>query len=254
MSGLSAFALGFTAARAIKGRTWAGANVQFEPSTPVTVTAPLICVYCARGRAEVAGGDILNGAGDARLRFECFLPAKAVAAGVSFDSEAGQALLFALLWRQIEVVLLTDMDISPWAQLWRQFRLRIHAIDAARDLYELDKGQRVAVQVVELHCETLAEPPIGVAPCGVWADLVTAMQADSAEVASLASLFAAQIQGSPSALPDWQVDMGLLGASDDAIQAIGLGPLDISTPALDMGPGQAIIESETYAVSPLPDL
>jgi hypothetical protein len=252
VSGLSAFALGFAAARAIRGRTWAGANVLFEPNAPVDVTAPLICVWSGLGRGEVAGGDLLNGSAHARLRFEFFLPPRVSVDAVTFDATTNQALLFAALWRQVLVPLLTDT--TPWADLWRRLRLRVASIDEARDLFETDKGQKIPVNVVELQVETLAEPPIGEPPCGVWADFVAAMRADTAEVAGLADLIAAQIQGSADPLPDWQVDMGLLGANALAVQAIDLGPGDNSTPAVDTGDNAPTQETVTEPITPLPGL
>ena len=243
MSGLSAFALGFSAVRAIRGRTWAAANVLFEPNAPVDVTAPLICVWSGLGRGAVEGGDLLNGSGFARLRFEFFLPPRVTAGGATFDAVANQALLFAALWRQVSVALLTD--VTPWADLWRRLRLRITSIDEARDLFEADKGQKIPVNVVEMQVETLAEPAVGEPPDGVWADFVAAMRADTAEVAGLADLFAAEIQGSAEALPDWQVAMGLLGTNDRAIQAIGLGPIPLGEAASAAAAAQATLDDQT---------
>jgi hypothetical protein len=253
MSGLTAFALGFSAARAIRGRTLAGANILFEPTAPLDVTTPTICVYAGRGRADVAGADLLNGAADARLRFEFFLPASVSFGGVTFDAEASQALLFALLWRQVETALLTDQ--TPWAEIWRRIRLRIHAMDSARDLFETDKGQKIPCGIVELHCETLAEPPIGEAACGFWADLVAAMRADGPELASLADLFASQILAAPEPLPQWQVLMGLLGATADEVQTIGLGPNAVVQTVTDVSAQPvAAQESVNIPVTPLPGL
>ena len=228
MSGLSAFALGFSAARAIRGRTWAAANVLFEPNAPADGAAPLICVWSGLGRGAVEGGDLLNGSGFARLRFEFFLPPRVTAGGATFDAVANQALLFAALWRQVSVALLTD--VTPWADLWRRLRLRITSIDEARDLFEADKGQKIPVNVVEMQVETLAEPAVGEPPDGVWADFVAAMRADTVEVAGLADLF----------------------ANDRAVQAIGLGPGDNATPAVDTGDGAPAQETGDVSAIPTP--
>jgi hypothetical protein len=252
MSGIAAFALGFSAARALRGRTWADSNVLFEPNAPVEVTAPLICVWSGLGRSGVVGGDLLNGASDVRLRFDFWLPPRVTADGVTFDAEAGQSLVFALLWRQVETALLTDTTV--WADLWRRIRLRVHSITAARDLYEPEKGMRIPANVVELHCETLAEPPVGEPPSGVWADFVAAMRADTAEIAGLADLIAAQIQASDGVLPDWQVAMGLLGTTAAAIAMIGIGPADDSTPAVDTGDGAAAQEEVDVSAAPEADI
>lgn len=253
MSGLSAYALGLTAARAVKYRTWADDRVYFETSAALDIVAPAIAIYAGRGRSEVRDGDILNGVTDVRLRFEFWLPPQFTVSGLVVDMTASQALPFALFWRQVETVLLTDL--SPWAKLWRQFRLRIATIEYQRDPYETDKGQKLVVEIVELHIETLAEPAIGLPACGVWADLIAAMNADGQELSALGDLFAAQLQGSPEPLPSWQVDMGLLGTTDDAVQALDLGPLENTTPAVVVGDARdaPFVETVTIPITPLPD-
>ncbi len=249
MSGLSAFALGLCAQQSLLGKTWAGANVVFEPTSPVDVTQPTIAIYAGRGRADVVGDDILNGAGDVRLRFEFFLPAAVTAEGFTFDTEASQALVFALLWRQVEAVRLTDL--SPWPSLWRSWTLRIHSLDSARDLFETDKGQKIACAIVELHCECIADPAVGEAPQGLWATFVAALTGAGGELASLASLFAAQIQAASAALPSWQVAMSLLGATAREVQTIGLGP-DAETHTVTDVSAAPVTAQETVDVSATP--
>lgn len=227
MSGLSAFALGLAAQRSVKGQTWAGNNVFLEPTAPVDTsgTSPVICIYAGRGRSDVEGRDILNAAGDVRLRFEFILPASVVAAGSTFDTAASQAMVFAFLWRQVESAFLSE--VSPWAVLWRELILRVHAVESGRDLFESDKGQKIPVMVVEWHCECLSSPPIGAEPCGIWAKFVAAMQADTAELAALASLMSAQIVGAAGDLPPWRsFEETILGLTRYETRAIGLGPLD----------------------------
>jgi len=251
VSGLSGFALGLTAWQSIVGKTWAGANVFFEPTTPVDVKAPTICIYSGRGRADVVGNDLLNGDGDARLRFEFFLPASVTAGGFTFDTATSQALVFALLWRQVEAIRLTDL--GAWPTLWRELTLRIHSIDSARDLFESVKGEKLACMVVELHCECVAEPAVGEAPSdGFWPKFLAAMNAEGGELAALSSLFAAQILASAEPLPDWQVAMSLLGATRHEVQAIDLGPNAITTPAVDTGDGAPAQETVAVSATPSP--
>lgn len=251
MTGIAAFALGLSAARSIKGQTWAGDNVLFEPTNPVAITAPLICVYAGRGRSEI-GDKALDFAGAARLRFEVFLPPTFTAAGVTFNNEASQSLVFALIWRQILGALTVQQ--APWANVFREILLRTHAIECERDLFEPVKGQKIPVAVYEVWGETVADPPIGEAPSSVWTDVLAAMVGDTEELAGLASLFAAQILGAAGALPDWQVAMGLLGMTNAETQAIGLGPEvpQTMTVAAELADGAVAPETVAIALDPLP--
>ena len=251
MTGIATFALGLSAARSIKGQTWAGDNVLFEPTTPVTITAPLICVYAGRGRSEIRD-KALDFAGDVRLRFELFLPPTFTAAGVTFNNEASQSLVFALIWRQILAALTVQQ--APWPTVFREVLLRTDSLEAGRDLFEPAKGQKIPVAVYELSGETVADPPIGVPAAGVWVDFLAAMTADTAELAGLASLFASEILGPGGALPDWQVAMGILGTTSDETQAIGLGPGMPAAPAAaaDLADGSSPAETVAIPLTPLP--
>ena len=198
MSGLTGFALGLSAARSIKGQTLAGDNILFEPTNPVDITAPLICVYTGRGRSEFRDKELIF-ATDVRLRFEIFLPPAVTVSGVTLNTEASQALVFGIIWRQIEQALLIQQ--GAWPDVYREFLLRTVALAYERDLFEPAQGQKVPVAVYELHGETIAEPTIGMPPSGPWADLLNAMANDTAELASLAELMAELIVGIQNGLP-----------------------------------------------------
>lgn len=225
MSGLADFALGLCAQQALIGKTWAGAQVLFEPASPVDTTTPALALYCGRGHARVEGRDVLNAAASTILRFEMFVPATTSAAGFTFSSDSAQALVFACLWRQIETVWLSDPGV--WAELWRRCTLRIETREAARDLFENEKGQRLAVAIEEWRLETLADPAIGQPPQGFWVDFIAALTAAGGELAALAPLLTAQVQGTSAPLTALQSDQSQLGANADEFGALGLTvPLD----------------------------
>jgi len=192
VTGIAAFALGLAAARSVKGQTLAGHNVLFEPTSPVEVESPLICVYAGRGRSTIVDKALIF-ATDVRLRFEIFLPPKVTLGEFTFNAEAAQSLVFGIIWRQIEQALLVQQ--GPWPNVYREMLLRTQALICERDLFEAEKGIKVPVAVYEILGETIADPTIGVAPEGPWVDLITAMYADTPEVASLAQLMADQIVG-----------------------------------------------------------
>lgn len=259
MTGIAAFALGLAAARSVKGQTWAGDNVVFEPTSEIEVKGcPLICVYSARGRTNFKD-EALIFASDVRLRFEIFLPPVVNAGdGITFNTEAGQSIVFALMWRQIEQALL--IQDAPWPNIYRQVRLRHCDLDVERDLYEPAKGIKIPVAIYELRCETVADPTIGVEPYQVWQDFLTAMQVDTPELASLSTLMTAQIVGSGGDLPGWQVAMGALGMSQAETQAIDLGPNAVTTAASDDDngfdgtpvTGAPVLETVTIPITPEP--
>jgi hypothetical protein len=261
VTGIAAFALGLAAARSIKGQTWAGDNVVLEPTNPIEIkTNPLICVYAARGRSEFKD-NALDFASDVRLRFEIFLPPQVNAGnGITLNSEASQALVFAMIWRQIEQALL--IQEGPWPHIYRNIRLRTCDLDVSRDLYEPVKGIKIPVAVYELRCETVADPVIGCEPSLIWRDFLTAMQTDTTELASLAIIMVAQMVGAGGDLPSWQVAMGILGMTVEETQNIGLGPLAVTTAASDKddgfdgtpSSGAPVLETVTVPITPIPDL
>lgn len=261
MTGIAAFALGLAAARAIKGQTWAGDNILLEPVNPVVVKdRPLICIYSARGRSKTEDKGLIFDS-DVRLRYEIFLPPKVDAGeGVTFNTEAGQSIVFAIIWRQIEQALLVQQ--SPWVNLYSRIMLCQESLDVERDLYEPQKGIKVPVGIYEVRCQTVSDPVIGVEPSPVWREFITAMQTDSAELSGLSMLMTSQIVGSGGDLPDWQVAAGVLGMNQFETQAIDLGPNANTTPASDRDDGfdgspvtgVPVREEVTVNVTPLPGL
>lgn len=226
---LAAWALGFVAARAVRGRTWAGANVFFDPNAAADFSAPMIFVYAGHGRDTLTASRDILGATRTTVRFEFYVPVKVSVprgdgATMVIDTDKSQAFAFAGLWRQCEIALLKPDDANPWGALWRLFCQGVVTAERAAELYETDKGGRVAARLVELTVDTVSDPDIGAAPYGCWADLLAAMRGDTAEVAAIADLVEALIVGGAT-LPQWQVDMTSLGISRAAMEAIGLAPL-----------------------------
>jgi hypothetical protein len=222
MAGLVSYAAGLAASRALRGRTLAADRVRLEPKAPINVSAPTICVYAASGRAHISGRRLLE-ATICRPRFELFLPSAVNAEGLSgsieLDVDTSSALAFACFWRQCEIALQADQSV--WAQLFRAIVLEITMIETGADLFELDKGQKIAARIVEMTVDTINEPMIGTAPQGVWADLLVAMRGDSAEIAGLADVVERQIRGDV-ALAAWEADFALLGLSQSYGPMLGV--------------------------------
>jgi hypothetical protein len=224
MAGLSSFAVGLAAARALRNRTWAGARVLFEPLSPVEATEPTIAIWGVHSRSPIAGRALLE-ATNLRLCVELFLPVTVEASdgttAWTLDLGASAAGAFAIFWRQCEIALQADQTV--WADLFRALLINATAEVSGADLYENDKGAKIAARMWEIAGETLNEPQIGLDPVGVWADWLAAMRADGAELSSLADLYQSQIKGG-STLIDWQADFATLGLSQSYAPALGLAP------------------------------
>lgn len=226
MTGLTSFAIGLAAARALRGRTMAENRVHLEPNAAIGVTAPTLCIYVAVGAADVDGRALLDASG-CRVRFELLLPPiVALATGeqdAQLDVNASAALAFALFWRQCLVALQSDQGV--WSGLWRSFIPRIHSLASGADLIELEKGRKIPARIVELLIEPLSEPSIGVEPQGVWAELLAAMRAESGELSVLADLLQSAITGAV-ALADWRADFARLGLTFALGESLGVGPAE----------------------------
>ncbi|MBY6239811.1 hypothetical protein [Methylosinus sp. Sm6] len=240
MVGLTSFAVGLAATRALRGRTMAENRVHLEPNVAIAVTAPTLCVYVAGGETEVEGRALLDASGN-RVRFELLLPPVVVLATgqqeAQLDMNASAALAFALFWRQCMIALQADQNV--WSGLWRSFVPRIHSLVSGADLIELEKGQKIPARIVELVIEPLSEPSIGAEPAGVWAELLAAMRAEGGELSVLADLLQTAITGTV-VLDDWRADFARLGLSFSLGEALGVGLAEHGAGALLDGP--AIVE------------
>jgi hypothetical protein len=240
MVGLTSFAVGLAATRALRGRTMAENRVHLEPNAAIAVTAPTLCVYVAAGESEVEGRALLD-ASAGRVRIELLLPPVVVMAQgeqeAQLDVNASAALAFALFWRQCMIALQSDQNV--WSGLWRAFVPRIRSLVSGGDLIELEKGQKIPARIVELIIEPLSEPSIGVEPQGVWVELLAAMRTETGELSVIADLLQSAITGAV-ALADWRSDLARLGITFALGEALGVGPAEH-----DIGPsfdGPAIIE------------
>lgn len=227
MSGLTAFAVAFCATRAIQqAKTWAGPRVYCDVDDPVDVPEPVVCVYAGHGHIAVESHDLIEASSGLRLRFELFLPASFRVDGLQdgwLDTSRSTSLAFGGLWRQVETALQSSQGV--WADLYRRFVLAYRFKTTDSGLYEVktkDKTARIAARSVEFVVDVLSEPTYGAAPVGIWADLIAAMQDDSAEVAALAPIVAALIQGG-DVLPDWKAAAAAIGLSPAQAPMQGFG-------------------------------
>lgn len=230
MPGLAAHVLAVATVQALLGRTFAGSDVYLEPMHAIDMDAkasPVICIYAGHGETAITGNNLLSATGGLRLRFEFLLPAEVVVtlAGqqVIVDAGEGYSVLFAALWRQVEIVLTTGQ--TPWAEVFRDFRLQYTGLELASELFEYPgkKGNLVPARAVELIVDPLADPPVGKAPAGVWQRFLDAVRADAGDIKGLAPFYEALIVGGDT-LAQWRVDQSILGERTAAMRAIRVAP------------------------------
>jgi len=223
MSGLTSFALALTAARALRNRTWAQTRVYIEPTTPIKIEEPTICIYVGHGRSEIETRELMS-VSKMRVRFEMFLPSSVDTLTVGnhtaqFDVSKSVTAPFAIFWRQCEMALQAGDDV--WANLWRAFVLRMSSMDTTSDLFENEKGARIPARFIEITLDPLNEPRVGLPPDGAWVDLLAAMRAEGPELSAVADLIETQFVGD-ALVSDWRADFTLLGLSPSMGAALGL--------------------------------
>jgi hypothetical protein len=238
---LAVAAIKITALRSLKGRTSVGEAVFDSAVEPFDALrdqgAPVIVIYCDSGKRQVTGRELFSAPQVIELSVDMF-----VAQAVTVDageteiripaSDEGNEVYLRSLAYEVEKVLLAETSV--WPALFRRLWFR----SGPQDFCEwdrgaiADKGRRQALLRAVYKVEPIAEPIPGAEPAGVWADLLTTMEAD-VELADMARYWRQLIAG--TVIPDWQqarVALGLTG-----IRGIGLGqivedptPVEIAPP------------------------
>lgn len=231
---LIAFAIRTCTVRALRGATLAGAAVFDSPVDPsdlaTKATTPTIFIYSDAERVEDLGTrDLLAGQRTVDLTLLIVLPAtfKATVNGASVefqDGKAGAATAIDIVYRQIERALIAEESV--WSRLWCVFVDRIETIHS--HAYVLPVGSagkqlHLPARGITLSVQTINSPPIGSAPDGVWAELVSAMET-APGLGPLAPLIAGAMEG--TALPQWRVDALEVGDTVEDSQFVGDAPLD----------------------------
>ncbi|MFN3347420.1 hypothetical protein [Pseudorhodoplanes sp.] len=233
---LAVAAIKIAALRSLKGRTSAGEAVFDSAVEPFDALrdegAPVIVIYCDSGKRQVTGRELFSAPQVIELSIDMF-----VAQAVTVDageteiripaSDEGNEVYLRSLAYEIEKVLLAETTV--WPALFRRLWFRTGPQDFCEwDRGAIaDKGRRLALLRAIYKVEPIAEPIPGAEPTGVWADLLTAMEAD-VELEGIARYWSQLIAGTVT--PDWQQAWVALGLT--SVQSIGLGPI-LEDPAPD---------------------
>jgi hypothetical protein len=238
---LAVAAIKIVALRALKGRTSAGQAVFDSAVEPFDALrdqgAPVIVIYCDSGKRQVTGRELFSAPQVIELSIDMFVAqAVIVDAGeteirIPASDEGNEVYLRSLAY-EVEKVLLAETSV--WPSLFRRLWFRTGPQDFCEwDRGAIaDKGRRQALLRAVYKVEPVAEPLPGAEPTGVWADLLTAMEAD-VELQDIARYWRQLIAG--TVIPDWQQARVALGLTD--IRGIGLGLiLNDSTPDEEAAP------------------
>jgi len=227
MAGLPAFALLLTTSRALRGKTDAGSSVLVAPRESLTITTPQIAVFNLSGEMTPQGRVMGDAVGFTTLRIELYVPfeAKIVSGDITLDmaSSSSGELVLSALWN--DAVQTLQVDPSPWAELWREFVLRVHKFAFASALFEDKSGGRIAMRQIDLECEVLNEPLQGRPATGAWKHLLDLLTA-AADPESLALCAYLQNKIESNVAGTWQVVSAATGVGVEHLGEIGNGPLD----------------------------
>lgn len=242
---LTALAVRICAVQMLRGATLAGARVSDSALTPLNLAksdeaAPTITVATDEGALDVRGRDILNATRTLELIIEL---ACASAVTVPLEdgegevdiveiphTDAGLEAVLDIMGRQLDRAMLAG---NEWSDLFRSFVDSFERVTVRRGAGS-EKGTRFAAHQIIYSCKVVAEPAFAkVEPDSVWDRFLTAMRAQSPDLARLADLIQAEIE-TPD-LVDWRRVATDLGLRDRGALKIGIGPA-FETPPLNEEP------------------
>jgi len=217
-------------ARALTGRTAAGAHVLEQPVEPIVDVlkhsdgngAPSIAVYVESSESVPSGIETQSGPVETVLKVIAYTPPSWRTSGddIVFENE-GIGLGLNILGRQIDVALHTGNE--TWVRLFRGFAKHINARKTRYLLIELENGVRIpAIEISYYFKRTVQEPEIGVPLFGSWLQLDTALR-NEGETA-VADLLKSLIE-SPTGLQPWQQFQLARNLTDKAFAATGSSPV-----------------------------
>ncbi len=232
------FALRICTVYALRGRTFAGAEVHDSPTNPVPALLEkvTITVFSGTGTMTPDGRELISVDSDTELEMHIHVPDKVDlstgSASVTVHTrQGGSGIVFDFIHRQIVRALLGD---SEWAKLWRTFAAKVGKVSSAPYILEADKGQRlIESRALSMSLFPIYDPLPGELPEGSpWLALLAQMEAEP-ETQAIAAALRHELE-SPTGLPDWNLAGIALGLAPDELTAIGIVP--VQPPPLPSGP------------------
>ncbi len=235
-------ALRLCTVRALRGHTSAGDRVRDSEQGPVEdyvkdKTQPHVLVYTDDGVFGAKPRDLFDG-GSQDLVIEIVMTQRMVAKfengeeGETIDmpqTDAAMEFSIDAIARQVRVALMRPAD--PWAEMWRRFALSITQGTDKRGS-SMREGVRFAGRQMLLTVD-LPRDPVPGQPLGpLWADFLALVEG-TADLAPIAAVMRALIEGGDVDLPDWQVlraGYGMTLAEARALQVAPPAAAEASSP------------------------
>lgn len=185
---------------------------------------PIIAVYTGSVATKYEGRNLLGGMPYLCVTVQVMLPETFTFSlsnnqTLTIDTRSqGAETALDVLWR-IGALALNSGD-EPWANLWREFVLKVPQIRNSSYLIERS-GVRVTAREVSIDCEPLHEPVLGGEPILAWATLIDLMRNDTKGdgLSALADWVESEIRNGPDR-PQTTRDAAYLGLSQYVASAL----------------------------------
>jgi hypothetical protein len=232
---LTRLVMRLAAARALRGRTLAGARVFDSAVDPIDQTIaenrqPLLVLTTDEHEVDITGRDL---AGDAQ---RCDLVIElAIAARVEVparDGQGGQITIaiphtdegmeLTLDMMEHQVLAALTRDDSGWARAWMKLVPRVTRRLSRRGASS-ENGVRFAARQLLLTCDLVDTPAVGsdIPPGTAWGEVLALMEADQ-NLAPIAAMLREQIEGAN--IPDWARTAQRLGVPLEVMDQLGVLP------------------------------
>lgn len=232
---ITALALRFCAARALKGATLANSRVYDSAISSIDDmverdTQPFIVVSTDDQTYNIVGFDIIGGGGrqidlviDIAVASAVF---RQVEGGEEVEivvphTDAGTELTVNLISRQVLRALFEPQSGGVWGKMFRQIALSSSRVMIRRGA-GTQKGVKFAAAQLVITVKPIAEPQFGFAPDFVWADFIAEMRKD-VSLAKLADEIETVIIGDQ--IPEWKAISSIIGFDAEVATGIGIYPL-----------------------------
>jgi hypothetical protein len=232
---LAALAVRVATLRAIKGRTFAGANVYDSTINPLNLVLEhsgkdfVVVVMTDDDSVTIEGRDLF--AGDHRMELIIVVAATAEMVVRTDDGEVERDVVIAATDAGLEAQLnILGWQImralqaggGEWGDLWRTIVLRVNNVSCYRGGDE-SNGIRYAARQYVFQIDTIAEPEPGTALSGVWGRIIEMLRDDD-EYDAVADVIDAVVTDGP--MPPWERIRASLGLARDASEHFSEWPLE----------------------------
>jgi hypothetical protein len=259
---LTRLVMRIAAARAVRDKTLAGPRVFDSAVDPIDQTIaehrqPLIVVTTDEHALEVIGRDLSSGTHQCDLVIEIAIASRVDVPAA--DGQGGQITIaiphtdegmeLTLDIMEHQIVAALTADDGAWSGVWMKLVPRVTRRLSRRGA-SAENGVRFAARQIVLTCD-LVDTPIAGAPItagSAWSDVLAAMAADG-DLAGIAGLLRAELEGTPMA--NWHRAAAELGIPLEGADQIGIGPvLDLDE---DPNPlGEIVMDGRGYDLTVKP--